>query len=182
MKSNAQWQSLGQLIVVTLILLLSYELVQAKREAGSLRGEIARSTAEFVREMPLSAVPIKLATGIAGTLTDQCRLHKPLVVILSSGHCAKCEALATRWMPLVHQHPEMQFVMLSVDGPSSLGSTLPAQVISTQSSPGAVSSLLHVQHLPAVIETDSTCRITAAGAGMTSSEAILEALAASPSP
>lgn len=167
---------LGQLAGITLVLVLSYQLFSVKRELAHAEMDIERSTTAFVGGMPLPPVPVRLANGLAGSLTDYCGLRRPLVVVISSRRCAKCMSLAKRWVPLARERADLQFIAIGVDGVLPVGDEMATQVVAMHSTPTAVSGLLHVRHLPVVIRTDSTCRVTAAGTGLSATLAIIGAL------
>jgi thiol-disulfide isomerase/thioredoxin len=156
-----------------LIIALSLQLVQTKRANATLRGDLVSSTQHFVRGADLPGLAL---TNDAGKLDlrGYCTARKPLVVYLSSPRCPFCARINPEIESLATRRRDLSIIKLVVGGQPQRGPDPTPNLQVAAAVPSAVAAAFKVNVVPAVIATDTACRIRAAGAGLNASRAVLQ--------
>jgi hypothetical protein len=161
------------LVSVLLVAALSLQLVRTKQANAMLRGDLIGSTQHFIRGADLPRLTL---TNGAGTieLRSYCTVGKPLVVYLSSPRCPFCAQIAPEIETVAARRGDLSMIKLVVgtQPPGREDQMRNVQVASAL--PSSVAAAFRVNVVPAVIATDSACRIRAAGAGLDASRAVLQ--------
>lgn len=107
-------------------------------------------------------------------LRSYCSARTPLVVYLSSPKCPFCARFNPEIESLAAHRHDFRVVKLVVGGQSRRVPDRAANMQVAAAAPGAVAAAFRVNVVPAVIATDTACRIRAAGAGLNASRAVLQ--------
>lgn len=156
-----------------LIVALSLQLFQTKRANAMLRGDLVSSTQHFVRGGDLPRLALRNAGGNL-ELRSYCTAGKPLVVYLSSPKCPFCAQINPEIETLAARRRDLSIIKLVVGTESPQRGDRSRDMQVATALPSAVAAAFKVNVVPAVIATDSACRIRAAGAGLNASRAVLQ--------
>jgi thiol-disulfide isomerase/thioredoxin len=165
-------------VMAVLVLALSTSLLLAKRESARLHVELRGTTRAFVQGLDLPAVPVQSPAG-ATKLRDYCSNKGPAVFFFSTITCAFCKKQRPRWEEVAQARGKhVSFVEVHLDGlpAADLGGAV--GVTSVAALPPDVRRHLRVMTVPAVVVADSSCRIFAAGAGLSAAWSALDAVRA----
>ncbi len=163
-------------LTAVLVLVLSANLLLAKRESARLRVELRGTTRAFVQGLDLPAVPVQSASGVA-QLRDYCAAGRPVAFFLSTRTCPFCEKLRPRWEDVARANGNhVAFVKVHLDGLPAADAARAGGAADVAALPPDVLKQLRVSTVPAVVVASSSCRIFAAGAGLSAAGIALDAV------
>lgn len=163
-ESSTIKSSVIPLLGAALLVALSVELVRVKGAKSAFEAELHANTQAFLPRDELPDLTLQFATGHR-SLPDVCLDSAPVVVYMSMRQCGKCAEINPVWERMAHKHTGVTFLNLHLDShaerlrrddPILHASVVPSEVVRT----------LRVDQVPAILVTDASCRIRAAGAGV----------------
>jgi hypothetical protein len=160
-----------ELCQLGLLLILSWQLLAAKRANATLRGEISRGTRAFVAGDSLPALPVLLADGSRVEAPGFCDGKSALLLVISSPACVFCRTLAPEWRTLAGR--EGLAVLVVETGPEARSASTAGNLYQATAENAAIVQVLGIREVPAVLLSGPDCRIEAAGSGLTASRAVL---------
>lgn len=168
-------RSVATAAAIALILMLSVQLVNAKRRVASLRGQIERSTISFTGG-PLPAIPVRTSLGAATSLTSFCAEDRPALIIVTSPTCEACRAIRPLYERIASLRTDLRVVTMDVGALPGITAPDSVGVSRVFTTAAMVNAALRVSVVPAVIVANQGCTMAAAGAGTEPARAVLVGL------
>jgi len=162
------------LLLSGLILLLSAQLYRVRATKSGLEAEIARTTQSLGLGSTLPEIPYAKTGTAAPDSGRVCVDHARMLILFSGNRCEACRALEGLLRPL-EVSSGYSILILGTDGAPHLGEHL-QKARHGVIEPALVTTKLDVREVPAVIVTDTACRVTDGAIGPTGSTALLNRL------